>query len=182
MDIHLGTGIDGIDAADRIRTDFDIPVIFLTAHSDHATLERAKRSKPFGYVLKPFGDKDLQTAIEMAVYRHRVDRQIRDDNHWLAATLGSIGDAVIATDINGNVQFMNSLAEQLTAGHWKKPLASTWERCSVFKPPAPMHKSQTPFTSLWKRSPSWGFPPMLNWYRAMEHGCQLMTSHRRSVI
>ncbi len=114
MDIHLGTGIDGIDAADRIRTDFDIPVIFLTAHSDHATLERAKRSKPFGYVLKPFGDKDLQTAIEMAVYRHRVDRQIRDDNHWLAATLGSIGDAVIATDINGNVQFMNSLAEQLT--------------------------------------------------------------------
>ena len=114
MDINLGAGIDGIATADRLRTEFDIPVIFLTAHSDQSTLERAKLSKPFGYILKPFDDKDLQTAVEMAVYRHRVDRQMREDNHWLASTLGSIGDAVIATDRNGGVQFMNGLAEQLT--------------------------------------------------------------------
>jgi PAS domain S-box-containing protein len=114
IDIHLGSGIDGIEAAGRIRNRVGIPVVYLTAHSDNATLQRAKLTEPFGYVLKPYEDKDLQTAIEIGLYKHKMDRRLREDEQWLAATLASIGDGVIATDEQGRVRFMNSLAEQFT--------------------------------------------------------------------
>jgi PAS domain S-box-containing protein len=114
MDIHLGPGIDGIEAAGLIGDRVGAPVVYLTAHSDDATLQRAKLTEPFGYVLKPFEDKDLQTAIEMGLYKHKMDRRLRENEQWLAATLASIGDGVIATDEQGRVRFMNSLGEQLT--------------------------------------------------------------------
>jgi PAS domain S-box-containing protein len=114
MDINLGSGIDGVEAAERIRTRADVPVVFLTAFSDDATLQRAKLTEPFGYVLKPYEDKDLQTAIEIGLHKHRAERRVRENERWLAATLGSIGDGVIATDERGRVRFMNPLAEQLT--------------------------------------------------------------------
>ena len=114
MDISLGDGIDGVEAAGRIRRRADIPVVFLTAFSDDATLHRAKLTEPFGYILKPYEDKDLQIAIEMGLYKHKMDRRLRENEQWLAATLGSIGDGVIATDERGRVRFMNALAEYLT--------------------------------------------------------------------
>lgn len=75
MDIRLSGQMDGIEAADLIRTRFDIPVIFLTAYADEDKLERAKLSLPFGYLLKPFQDKDLKVTIEMALYTARVDAE-----------------------------------------------------------------------------------------------------------
>ncbi len=114
MDIQLGTGIDGIETARRIRELLDLPVVFLTAHSDEATLERAKIATPSGYLLKPYEDRDLQTAIEMSLYRFKLNRQLRESQQWLGATLASIGDGVIATDDSGRVQLLNSAAEQLT--------------------------------------------------------------------
>src|SRR4051812_7219968 len=69
MDIHLKGDMDGIEAADHIYRHFNIPVVHLTAYSDQATLERARTTAPFGYVLKPFQERDLQIAIEMATYR-----------------------------------------------------------------------------------------------------------------
>ena len=75
MDIRLTGGRDGIEAADQIRTRFSIPVIFLTAHSDPNTLERAKHAQPYGYLVKPFVDTDLTTTIEMAVYKHALDQR-----------------------------------------------------------------------------------------------------------
>lgn len=114
MDINLGRGMDGVEAAAAIRAQADIPVVFLTAFSDDATLQRSKQSDPFGYLLKPFEDKDLQTAIEIGLYRHRMERRLRENEQWLAATLSSIGDAVIATDAEGRVRFLNTLAEQFT--------------------------------------------------------------------
>ena len=101
MDISLGAGIDGVEAADCIRKQLDVPVVYLTANSDDATLQRAKLTDPFGYVLKPYEDKDLQTAIEIGLYRHKMERRLRENEQWLAATLGSIGDGVIATDERG---------------------------------------------------------------------------------
>ncbi len=98
MDITLGSGMDGTEAAERIRKHADIPIVYLTAHSDPATFDRAKQTGPFGYLLKPYDNKDLQTAIEIGLYRHRMDRQVRENEQWLAATLGSISDGVIATD------------------------------------------------------------------------------------
>ena len=114
MDISLGAGIDGVEAARLIRADLDVPVVYLTANSDDSTLQRAKATDPFGYVLKPYEDGDLQTAIEIGLYRHRMERRLRENEQWFAATLGSIGDGVVATDERGRVRFLNALAEQLT--------------------------------------------------------------------
>lgn len=115
MDIHLGDGVDGVQAADRIRQrQQGVPVVFLTAHADDGTLQRAKLTEPHGYVLKPFEEAELKIAIEIGLHKGRMDRRVRENERWLAATLGSIGDAVVATDSDGKVRLLNSLAEQLT--------------------------------------------------------------------
>jgi two-component system, cell cycle sensor histidine kinase and response regulator CckA len=80
MDIHLRGRMDGVEAADRIRRECAVPVVFLTALSDRATLQRAKLSEPFGYILKPFEERDLETHIEMALYRHRAEQEVRQLN------------------------------------------------------------------------------------------------------
>ena len=114
MDISLGGPMDGIQAAEEIRRQFDVPVIYLTAHSDPGTLARAKITDPYGYILKPFEERELATQIELARYKHQADREIRQQREWLRVTLSSIGDAVIVTDIEGRVTFMNGEAERLT--------------------------------------------------------------------
>ncbi len=89
MDIMLKKGdIDGVMTAAHIREQFKIPVIYLTAHSDEATLDRAKVTEAFGYIVKPFHDRDLRTAIEMALEKHRKERLFEDvmtraiTGHW----------------------------------------------------------------------------------------------------
>ncbi|MBF0464453.1 MAG: diguanylate cyclase [Nitrospirae bacterium] len=78
MDIKLSGDIDGIETAEEIRVKFDIPVVFLTAHSDGPMIERAKIAQPYGYVLKPFDGKDLQSNIEMALYKHNSEKKMRE--------------------------------------------------------------------------------------------------------
>lgn len=73
MDIRLKGDMDGIQAAQTIREEFNIPVIYLTAHSDEETLKRAKQTEPYGYILKPFEEDDLRTAIEIALYKHHIE-------------------------------------------------------------------------------------------------------------
>ena len=114
MDISLGSGMDGVTATGLILKQMDVPVVYLTAYSDSATLDRAKITGPSGYVLKPYEDKDLQIAIEIGLYKHKMNRRLRENEQWLAATLGCIGDGVIATDEQGRVRLVNVLAEQLT--------------------------------------------------------------------
>jgi CheY-like chemotaxis protein len=75
MDIVLKGELDGIDAAEKITALFNIPVIYLTAHTDEATLKRAKVSGPFGYIVKPFRERDLHIAIEFALYKSSVERE-----------------------------------------------------------------------------------------------------------
>lgn len=83
MDISLKGKMDGIEAAMKIRKGLDVPVIFLTSHVNDALLERAKLTEPFGYLLKPFQDKDLQTNIEMALYRHNMESKLKELNRTL---------------------------------------------------------------------------------------------------
>lgn len=118
MDIVLKGKMNGIDAAKKIRPRFDIPVIYLTAYADDKTLERAKVTEPFGYIIKPFDDRELQSTIEMALYKSKMEKQVRESREWLSTVLGSIGDAVIATDTKGKVLFLNPVAEALTG--WKE--------------------------------------------------------------
>ena len=67
MDINIKGNIDGIETAKMIKKGFNIPVIYVTSHSDGATLERAKETKPDGFIIKPFDDNDLRVAIELAL-------------------------------------------------------------------------------------------------------------------
>lgn len=114
MDIVLWGGMDGVEAAKHIRERLHIPVIYLTAHSDTATLQRAKVTGPHGYIVKPLVERELRIAIEMALQKHTMERRLTEQQQWFATTLASIGEAVIATDREGGVRFMNSLAESIT--------------------------------------------------------------------
>jgi DNA-binding NarL/FixJ family response regulator len=75
MDIYLEGDVDGISAADEIQKQFQLPVIYLTAFSNREVLDRAKITEPAGYILKPYEGRELQVAIEMAVYRHRAEEK-----------------------------------------------------------------------------------------------------------
>ena len=70
MDIMLKGDMDGIEAASEIRKRFSIPIVYLTAYSDETTLERAKLTEPYGYIMKPFTEHDLHTNVEIAVHKH----------------------------------------------------------------------------------------------------------------
>jgi|CXWL01.1.fsa_nt_gi PAS domain S-box-containing protein len=114
MDIELADGMDGITAAQAIRDRFALPVVFLTAFAEDDTLARAKLTEPFGYILKPFSERELRTVLEMALYKHQADGRLRASEESLRITLESIGDAVIATNASGVVTRMNATAERLT--------------------------------------------------------------------
>lgn len=77
MDIILKGDLDGIDTAEQIHANLDIPIIYVTAYADKHTLQRAKISAPYGYVLKPFDERELQIVLEMALYKHRTEQELR---------------------------------------------------------------------------------------------------------
>ncbi len=125
MDIVIEGNLDGIEAAEQIRSRFGIPIVYLTAFADEKTLERAKITEPFGYLIKPFKERELQITIEIALYKHEMEkrlreseRKLRDSNQWLNATIKSLGEAVIATDEKGIIRIINPFAEALTG--WKR--------------------------------------------------------------
>lgn len=114
MDVVLQGQLDGIEAADKIHTLLKIPIVYLTAYSDDKVLERAKNTEPFGYLIKPFRDRELHSTIEMALFKNELDNKLRESQEWLSVTLSSIGDGVIATNETGLVRFINPVAETLT--------------------------------------------------------------------
>ncbi len=135
MDIKLEGEMDGIEAAGEIKKYFDIPVIYLTAYSDESTIERAKMTEPSGYVLKepsgfvhkPFKESELHSTIELTLYRHEIEK---NHDQWLSTMLGSINDALIATDENGKIRFMNHIAEDITG--WIREEAINKDLVDVF--------------------------------------------------
>jgi PAS domain S-box-containing protein len=122
MDIRLKGNIDGITTAESIRSEYDIPIIYLTAYADENTLERAKRTEPYGYLLKPYEKRVLHSTIEMAHYKRRMEWRIKESERWLGTILNSIADAVIATDSDGKIKFINPVAELLTGWNEKSAL------------------------------------------------------------
>jgi diguanylate cyclase (GGDEF)-like protein/PAS domain S-box-containing protein len=90
MDIILKGDMDGVQTAEAIHARLNVPVIFLTACADEATLQRAKVTEPFGYMIKPFEERELHGHIEIALYKHRMERQLRDsEERYFLATQGS---------------------------------------------------------------------------------------------
>ena len=131
MDIGLGGEMDGIEASRQILKKVNLPIIFVTANSDLATFQQAKTTNPFGYVLKPFDEREIRIVVEMAIYKHRIDQEIQESRAWLSATLHSIGDAVIATEANTFIKFMNPVAESLTG--WQEREAIGKPLTDVFR-------------------------------------------------
>jgi PAS domain S-box-containing protein len=114
MDTRLRGDMDGIDAAERINATRHVPIVYLTAQSDRLRLERAKSNAAYGYVLKPLRMRNLVAAIEVALDRFENERRLEDGRLTYSTILASISDAVIATDVEGCVRFMNPIAERLT--------------------------------------------------------------------
>ena len=114
MDIKLNGKVDGVATAQQIKEQNELPVVYLTAYADETTLQRAKITEPFGYLVKPFEEKELHSTIEIALYKHQMEQQLKHHQRWLAATLKSIGDGVIAAATDDVITFMNPVAEQLT--------------------------------------------------------------------
>lgn len=107
MDICLQGEMDGIQAAEQIWEQFQIPVIYLTGHSDRSTVERVRLTAPFGYLLKPTKQRELYVAIESALQRCERER-------WMSAVLKGMGDGVIVVDAQQKIKFFNPLAEAIT--------------------------------------------------------------------
>ncbi|MCK5148264.1 PAS domain S-box protein [bacterium] len=118
MDIKLNGKMNGIEAAGKAHALYDVPVVYMTANADEATVERAKKTQPYGFIYKPVQMDVLRASIEMALYKHGMEKQLKEREAWLNATLSSIGDAVIATDKQGKITFLNPVAEELTG--WKQ--------------------------------------------------------------
>ncbi|MBA1343073.1 MAG: Methanogenesis regulatory histidine kinase FilI [ANME-2 cluster archaeon] len=131
MDIVLRGEKNGIDASQEIKEKVDIPVIFLTAYSDVGLIDRAKSTEPYAFLVKPFQERQLLASIETALHKSGVEKRLEESEEWLATTLMSIGDAVIATDAAGCVKSMNHVAERLTG--WKQEDASGKPLTEVFK-------------------------------------------------
>ncbi len=139
MDIMLKGYQDGVEAARQIFARFNIPVVYLTAYTDETTLQRAKITEPYGYILKPFEERELHIAIEMAIYKHKMAKKLKEREHWLATILRSINDAVIVTDDKSLITFMNPVAETLTG--WKLKDALGTNLAEVFKIVSPENRT-----------------------------------------
>ncbi len=114
VDINLGDDdLDGIDLATQIRYRFQLPVVYLTAYSDRATLERAKQAGPFGYILKPFRERDLQIAIENAISTFHLERQLSGQQNLVADILNATHDGILVLNRDSHIIFINRQAEGL---------------------------------------------------------------------
>ncbi len=110
MDIILGGEMDGIKAAEEVRNRFNTPVIYITACSDDGVLNRAKLTEPFGYIIKPFEDDELHLTIEMALYKHKMEEELKLSREQFRTLLESAG--VIPWEIDAQAKRFSYLGPQ----------------------------------------------------------------------
>jgi PAS domain S-box len=114
MDIMLAGVMDGIETAAIIKSKFNVPVIYITALTDKDTIGRAKITEPYGYLTKPFEDREIFTVIEMALYKHDIESQLKQSEEKYFSTVNSISDAVVTIDRDYCITFMNPTAIAMT--------------------------------------------------------------------
>ncbi len=118
MDVRLQGKMTGIEAAQEIGMRFHIPIIYLTAHSDEVTLEQAKLTQPYGYLLKPFNQRELRTMIETALYKFQIERRLLESVNLNRLIIETAHNAFIAMNIEGMITDWNPSAEKIFG--WKR--------------------------------------------------------------
>jgi len=113
MDIRIKGALDGIQTAEILREKFGVSVVYLTAHADEATIERATKTAPYGYLLKPIKSAELRSAIDVAVFKQKLDKSVRERERWFSTALRSVSDAVVSVDLSGKITYLNPAAEAL---------------------------------------------------------------------
>jgi hypothetical protein len=111
MDIMLSGSLDGIETARVIKSKYSIPLIYITALTDKETIQRAKITEPYGYLTKPFEDREIFTVIEMALYKHEIELRLRQSEEKYFSTVRSISDSVVIVDDQYKIVYMNPSAE-----------------------------------------------------------------------
>lgn len=121
MDIVLKGEMDGIEAATEIRKRFQSPIIYVTAYTDDGTLRRAMITEPFGYIVKPFLEREVKANIEMALYKHRMEKRLRGIERWFYNALEGNAEGVILADPESRITVLNPVGESITA--WPREMA-----------------------------------------------------------
>nr|HPN11629.1 PAS domain S-box protein [Spirochaetota bacterium] len=113
MDIRIKGGLDGIELTRIVNEKYRVPVIYLTAFADRKTVERAKTAESYGYLIKPFGEMELVTNIEIALYKHRLDRRLRVSENRYRSLFETMKDAVYTHDMSGKILDFNPALEAM---------------------------------------------------------------------
>ena len=119
MDLHIIGSLDGIQTARLLRDAYQLPSIFLTAYSDDATIARAVREMPYGYLTKPFQTRELKATLQVALHKAKVDAGMRKAHGKISSTIDGMHEALLTVTLAGDIQFMNSAAERMI-GHTRE--------------------------------------------------------------
>jgi len=139
MDIVMPGEMDGIDAGILIKQQFDIPVIFITAYADKKYITKARQVEPFGYILKPFHESEIQACIEIALYKKEIERNLRESEDKYRSMADTVNEVVIVVDIMGKILFWNKEAERILGYMSKEVTGKDFrfilpaERCKEFR-------------------------------------------------
>ncbi len=108
MDIKLSGKMDGIEAAEKIRVLLDIPVVYLTAYSDESTLQRAKVTEPFGYIVKPLEERELHSTIEISLYKHKMEKNLKESESKYHSIVEAFDGLIYINTADYKIKFMNN--------------------------------------------------------------------------
>ena len=111
MDIKLAGSMDGIEAAEKIRAIAEIPIVYLTAYTDDKRLEKARLTEPYGYIVKPSHSRELNATIEMALYKHALDRKLKESEEKYRTLLENVPDLILVHR-NGIILYVNPLSQK----------------------------------------------------------------------
>jgi PAS domain S-box-containing protein len=132
MDIHLAGKMDGVETAGEIHRTHDIPVIYLTAYADKALLDRAKLTEPYGYLVKPYDERELQSVIEMTRYKHGMDKKLKESEDRLRKLNDELEIRVAArtASLQQQLQFLQQLIDTIPAPVYYKNTKGEYLGCN----------------------------------------------------